>query len=59
MAVSRKDAKSERLIREAFLRTLREFGERGSRYPVLEPRSDDEMLGYEEMLYKTAEDKRC
>ena len=35
--------------REAFLNALREIGERGSRYPVLDSRSDEEILGYDEM----------
>ena len=34
---------------EAFLNALREIGERGSRYPVLDSRSDEEILGYDEM----------
>lgn len=50
MAISNKNAESERLTREHFLRTLREIGERGSRHPVRDSRSDDETLGYDDML---------
>ena len=54
MVIDRKEAKSETLARETFLRTLHEIGERGSRHPVLDSRSDDEILGYHDMLDKVA-----
>lgn len=44
--------------REAFLRALREIGERGSRYPVIDTRSDDDILGYDDMFGQTAERER-
>lgn len=54
MVISIKNTETETLAREAFLRTLREIGERGSRYPVLSSCSDDELLGYDDMLDKPA-----
>ncbi len=39
--------------REAFLRALREIGERGRRHPVLDPRSDEDILGYDDMFADT------
>lgn len=36
--------------RESFVRKLREIGERASRYPVIDPRSEDDLLGYDDMI---------
>ena len=51
--VERERRQPRRDSREAFLRALREIGERGSKHPVLDPRSDDDLLGYEEMFADT------
>ena len=47
--LDRAGRRPRRESREAFLNALREIGERGSRYPVLDSRSDEEILGYDEM----------
>ena len=52
-------AETEKLAREAFLRTLREIGERGCRHPALDSRSEDELLGYDDMLNAAASDQQC
>jgi antitoxin VapB len=36
--------------RESFLRAVREIGERGSLHPAVDARSDDDILGYDDML---------
>lgn len=38
----------QRVSREALRAQLREIAERASKLPVLDPRSDDEILGYNE-----------
>jgi len=43
--IEREHRPSKKESRESFLRVLREIGERGSRHPVLDPSSDDEILG--------------
>jgi antitoxin VapB len=51
--VERERKRPRREGREAFLRTLREIGERGSKHPVIDARSEDELLGYDDMLNST------
>jgi antitoxin VapB len=48
--VAREHVRPRKQSREAFLRALREIGERGSRYPVIDPRRDDDILGFDDML---------
>lgn len=48
--VERERRKPRRDNREDFLRKLREIGERANRYPVIDPRSEEELLGYDDML---------
>lgn len=48
--VERERRRPPKESRETFLRALREVGERGSRHPVIDTRSDDDMLGYDDML---------
>ena len=48
--VERERRRPRKESREAFLRALREIGERGSRYPVIDARSDGDILGYGDML---------
>ena len=52
--VERERRRPRKESRDTFLRALREIGERGSHYPVLDPRSDDELLGYDDMLAASA-----
>jgi antitoxin VapB len=48
--VERERRRPRKESREAFLSALREIGERGSRHPVIDTRSDDDILGYDDML---------
>jgi antitoxin VapB len=48
--VEREPRRPRRQSREAFLLALREIGERGSRHPVIDTRSDDDILGCDDML---------
>ena len=59
MVIRIKNAEAETLAREAFLRTLREIGERGSRHPLPDSRSDDEILGCDGMLNALASNEQC
>lgn len=48
--VERERGKRTRGHREDFVRKLREIGERASRHPAIDPRSEDDVLGYDDML---------
>lgn len=48
--VERERRRPQKPDREAFVRGVREIGERGSRYPVIDTRSDNDILGYHDML---------
>ncbi|MFZ5689734.1 MAG: type II toxin-antitoxin system VapB family antitoxin [Pseudomonadota bacterium] len=48
--VERERRRPQRPDREAFLRAVREIGERGSLYPEIDARSDEDILGYCDML---------
>lgn len=56
--VERERRRPQRESREAFLRAVREIGERGSRHPVIDTRSEDDILGYDDMFGQTAERER-
>lgn len=43
------ERRKHRSSREELRRALREIAERAASYPVLDPRSDDELLGYNEI----------
>jgi len=48
--VERERRRPQKPDREAFLRAVREIGERGSRHPVIDTRSDNDIVGYRDML---------
>jgi antitoxin VapB len=48
--VERERRRPQKPDREAFLRAVREIGERGSRYPVIDARGDKDILGYHDMF---------
>lgn len=44
-----RERRKHRSSREELRQALREIAERAASYPVLDPRSDDELLGYNEI----------
>lgn len=48
--VERERRKPANASRDDFLRKLREIGERASRHPPMDARSEDDILGYDDML---------
>ena len=48
--VEREHRRPRKESREAFLRALRQIGERGSRHSVIDTRVDDDILGYDDTL---------